>query len=133
MSICGCNFRCGCTAAALAAAVLSGIIGAFLQITGAIALTAVVYWVLLGVALAYLGLLTVTAGRNQLCTCGCAALNAVLLGILGTILFAAILLAVTFDAASILGAIIVGLLFASFTLVIGATTCLVRALSGCNG
>lgn len=133
MSICGCNFRCGCSAAALAVSALVGVIAAFLQITAAITLTPVVFWVLLGIAVAYLGLLTVTAGRTQLCTCGCAALNTVLLGILGTILFAGILLAVAFAATSILGAIVVGLLFASFALVITATVCLIRAISGCNG
>lgn len=132
MSICGCNFRCGCTAAALIASLLTGVIGAFLQITAAITLTTVIYWVLLGSAVAELGILTLTAGDHQLCTCSCAALNAVLLGILGTILFAGILLVVTFPATSILGAIAVGALFASFALIITATVCLVRALNGCN-
>lgn len=132
MSICGCQVRCSCTAAALVSSLLAGVIGAFLQITAAITLTPVVYWVLLGIAAAYLGLLTITAGRNNLCSCGCAALNAALLGILGTILSAGILLAVTFAATSILGAIIVGLLFASFTLVVTAAVCLIRAESGCG-
>lgn len=132
MSICGCNFRCGCSAAALAVSALVGVIAAFLQITAAITLTPVIYWVLLGIAVADLGLLSVSAGRSQLCTCGCAALNTVLLGILGTILFAGILLAVTFAATSILGAIIVGLLFASFTMIVTATVCLIRAETGCS-
>lgn len=133
MSICGCNFRCGCSAVSLVVSLLVGVIGAFLQITAAITLTPVIYWVLLSIAAAYLGLLTVTAGRTQLCTCGCAALNAALAGILGTILSAGILLAVTFAATSILGAIVVGALFASFTLTVTAAACLVRAAYGCGG
>ena len=133
MSICGCQFRCGCTAASLVSAVLAGIIGAFLQITAAIALTPVVFWVLGGIAVVYLGLLTLSVGRMRLCVCGCAALNTALLGILGTVFLSALLLLVTFPATSILGAIVVGLLFAAFTLLITATVCLIRAESGCSG
>lgn len=132
MSICGCNFKCSCTLGALILSLLAGVIGAFLQITAAITLTTVTYWVLFGIAVAYLGILAITAGNTQHCTCSCAALNAVLLGILGTILFAGILLLVTFAATSILGAIVVGLLFASFTLTVTSTICLVRCISGCN-
>ena len=132
MSICGCNFKCSCTIWALITALLAGVIGAFLQITATIELTSVTYWVLFGIAVGYLGILVATAGRTQLCTCICAALNVVLLGILGTILFAGILLLVTFAATSILGAIVVGLLFASFVLTLVATVCLIRCLNGCD-
>ena len=132
MSICGCNFKCSCTLGALIVSLLTGVISAFLQITAAITLTPVIYWVLFGIAVAYLGLLTATAGRNQSCACSCAALNAVLLGILGTILFSVILLLVTFAATSALGAIVVGLLIASFVLTITATVCLIRCITGCN-
>lgn len=132
MSICGCNFKCSCTLGALIVSLLAGVIGAFLQITAAITLTPVTYWVLFGIAVAYLGLLVVTAGRTHHCSCSCAALNAVLLGILGTILFAGILLLVTFAATSVVGAFVVGLLFASFTLTVAATICLVRYISGCS-
>ena len=131
MSICGCNFKCSCTLWALIASLLAGVIGAFLQITAAITLTPVFYWVAFGIAVGYLGLLAVTSREKLPCTC-CAALNAVLLGILITIFFAGILLLVTFPATSILGAIIVGLLSAGFTLMILATVCLIRCITGCD-
>lgn len=132
MSTCGCNFKCSCTLVALMISLLAGVIGAFLRITAAVTLTPVTYWVLFGIAVAYLGVLAASAGGTQHYSCCCAELSSVILGILGTILFSGILLLVTFEATSILGAIMVGLLFASFALIIAGTICLIRCISGCR-
>ena len=60
------------------------------------------------------------------------ALRAVLIGILGTILFSVILLGVTFAATSVIGAIIAGLAVGFFALIISATACLVKRNVICN-
>lgn len=135
MTLCGCNFRCNCTAAAVIAAVILGVIAAFLQITGVITVTAAFLWVLFGIAVVYLGVLVVAAAltrRMQQSQCMCSALNTVLAGILGTILFALILLAVGITATSVITAILVGLLLLFFTLVLAGSACYVRSLAECE-
>lgn len=135
MSLFGCNCRCSCTAAALIAGVIVGVIAAFLQITGVITVTAAFLWVVFGIAVVYLGVLAVAAAltrRMQQSQCMCAALNAVLIGILGTVLFALVLLAVGIVATSVVSAILVGLLLLFFTLTLASTACYVKSLSDCE-
>ena len=120
---------------AIAAAVVAGILAAFFQITGAITVTTVFLWVALGVALAGLGVLLGTAGRccrTDDSTCVCAALNALLTGLVGTALFAVVLLAFGIVATSVVSAILVGLLVLSLTLAVGSAACYIRAQADCG-
>lgn len=134
MSLCGCNFKCNCAAAAVIASVIIGIITAFLQITAVITVTPVFLWVVFGIAIVYLGVLVVSAAltRTQPCHCLCTVLNVLLVGILGAILFAVILLAVGITATSVISAILVGLLVLFFSLMLTSSACLVRCLNDCG-
>ena len=131
MSMCG--SKCSCTAAAVIAGVIAGVLAAFFQITGVVTVTPVFLWVVFGIAVGYLGLLVLApcCGR-EMQVCVCPALNALLVGILGTVLSALLLLAVGITATSILSAILVGITVFFFVLTVSATACYVRALSGCG-
>lgn len=130
-----CNCRCNCTAVAVVASIILGILAAFLQITGAITVAAAFLWVILGIAVVYLGVLVI-ANTLTRCTeqasCACSSLGAILVGIAGSILFSIILLAVGIIATSIVSAILVGLLVFFFFLTILATACYVRYLGNCS-
>ncbi len=128
----GCNCNCRCSAVAVVASAILGVIAAFLLITGVITVTPVFLWVALGVAIVYLGVQVVAAAlaqKTECSRCRCAALDALLAGILGTILFAAVLLAVGITATSVVSAILVGLLVFFFTLTVASTACYVRSLT----
>lgn len=135
MSFQNCRCRCTCTFAALIAALVLGVITAFLQITAIIAVGAVLLWAALGLAVVYLGILLLASGlrgRTPDTVCKCSAVNTLLAGILGTVLTAVILLTVDIAAASIPGAILAGALVFFFTLIISGTACYVRVLTDCN-
>lgn len=135
MSIFGCRCKCSCLLAAVIASVILGVVAAFLQITGTITITTAFLWVVFGIAVVYLGVLVAAAalaGGEEASECLCNALNALLSGILGTVLFAVVLLAVGIIATSILSAILVGILLFFFSLTLSATACLVRSLAGCG-
>ena len=130
-----CCCRRDCVLLSVVAAAILGVIGAFLQISGLITVTSAFVWVALGIAVGYLAVL---AGGFLLRKCAapsgclCRAVSTVLVGILGTQLFAVILLAVGVVATSVLSAILVGLLVAALSLTLGATACLVRCLADCE-
>lgn len=133
---CNCSSRCSCTLAAVVASVVIGVLTAFFQITGAITVTPVFLWVVFGIAVVYLGILLAAAAqarRAEPSSCLCASLNAVLVGILGSILLAVVLLAFGIAATSVVSAILVGLLLFSFTLALVSSACLVRCLADCGG
>lgn len=135
MSNFGCHCKCSCQLAAVIASVVIGVVTAFLQITGVITVAPVFLWVALGIAVVYLGVLVVAAalsGREEATGCLCAALNTLLIGILGTVLFALVLLAVGIVATSILSAILVGILLFFFSLTLTSSACLVRSLADCS-
>lgn len=130
-----CNCKCSCSILSVIVSLIIGIIAAFLQITGAITVTTAFLWVVAGIAVAYLGILLLSASAQQQCTrcsCTCISLNTLLLGILGSIFFAILLLAVGITATSILSAVLVGLLLLFFSLLISSTACLVRHLFDCG-
>lgn len=132
---CHCNCRCGCTISAVIAAIIVGVLAAFFQLTAAITVTAAFLWVLLGVAVVYLAALviaTALARRSEHNDCKCAALNTLLIGILGTILFSVVLLGFGIVATSVVSAILVGLLLGFFALVIAASACYVRTAADCG-
>ena len=134
MSSFGCNCKCRCPVAAIVVAVVLGIVAAFLQITGTITVTTAFLWTVFGIGVVYLGVLaaTVAASSADVSTCACASLSTLLAGIVGTILFAAVLLGVGIVATSVVSAILVGILVGFFFLTITATACLVRYLAGCG-
>lgn len=135
MSFFSCNCKCRCPLAALVVSVILGVVTAFLQITGVVTATPVFLWVVFGIAVVYLGVLLVAAALAkdaETGQCLCAALNSVLIGILGTILFAVVLLAVGVVATSVLSAILVGILLFFFTLTVTSSACVVRSLLHCS-
>ncbi len=132
---CNCNGRNSCVGLSVIASIIIGVVTALLQITAAITVTPAFLWVGLGVVLVYLAVLLIAvalARRAPLPSCACTVLTALLAGILGSALLAVVLLAVTFPATSILGAILVGGLLLFLTLTVASTACLVRCLANCN-
>ena len=110
-----CNYSCrwNCLSLSVIASIVVGVITTFLRYTATITLTPAFLWVVLGVAVVYLGtnLLTAALTRaNGIRGCVCSTLSAVLIGILGAILLSVLLLAVPFAATSLLGAVLTGLL-----------------------
>ena len=130
MPTCNCNFRCSCTLAAVIASVILGVVAAFLQITGVITVTPTFLWVVFGTALGYLGLLLATAGEAE--PGCCAAIGTTLAGILGTLLFSLVLLAVGVIATSVVSAILVGLLVLFAALTVTGAACFVRCVTDCG-
>ena len=132
---CNCSCRCSCTIGTIIAAIIVGVLAAFFQLTAAITVTTVFLWVLLGIAVVYLAALVVAtalARRSEHNDCRCTSLNTLLVGILGTILFAVVLLGFGIVATSVISAILVGLLLGSFTLTVAASACYVRTLDDCG-
>ena len=134
MTFCSCCCKRDCSLAAVIVSAILGVVAAFLQISGTIAVAPVFLWVVLGIAVVYLGVLVVAAAvrRGEQRSCLCPALSAVLAGILGSVLFSLVLLAVGITATSILSAVLVGLTVAFLALVITGTACLVRCLADCD-
>ncbi len=122
-----CGSRNECLIIAIAASIVIGIVAGVLTITGIIAATPAFLWVLFGVAVVYLLTAFVVSSQNNFETSfrSRKLIGAFIAGILGTILFSVILLGIVFPATSALGAIFVGLLLASFSLIISSTACLV--------
>ena len=131
---CSCNCRNNCVLLALFASVIIGVIATVLRITAVITVTPAFLWTVFGIAVGYLAvaLLALPSGKPYLRECLCPVLPAFLTGILGTVLTSVILLAITFAATSIPGAIITGLLLLFFSLLITSTACLVKCIAGCD-
>ena len=135
MTYANCTCRCRCTIFALIASAIIGVLAAFFQITALITVTPVFLWVAFGIAIVYLGVLVISsalADRAERCACACSALGSILIGILGTILLAVILLAFGIVATSAISAILIGLLLFFFSLMLTNTACLVRHHSDCG-
>lgn len=134
MALFNCCCKRDCTVTGIIASVIIGVIAAFLQITGVITVAPVFLWVVLGISVVYLGILviaTALARKTERCDCLCNALDALLAGILGSSLFAVILLAVGITATSVISAILVGLLLLFFALTLTGSACLVRCFADC--
>ena len=130
-----CNCKCSCSIFSAIASLIIGVIAAFLQITGTITVTTTFLWVVAGVSVAYLGILLLASSiqqQCQRCSCTCTALNTLLIGTLGSIFFAIMLLAIGIVATSIVSAILVGLLVLFFSLMVSSTTCLIQNLFDCR-
>ena len=135
MSLSNCQCRCNCTTLAVIASVIIGVAVALLTLTSGIAVSTPLLWAFFGIAVAFLAVLLGVFNRlrgENTYDCVCSTLVFVIAGILGTILFSLILITVDIAAASILGAIITGLLFLFFALIITTTACLVKCLARCR-
>ena len=134
MSLFCCERRCDCVGLALIVSLLIGVVTAFLTFAAVVALTPAFLWVVLGIAVVYLAVTLFSApfiqGTDKRCVCS--ALNTLLVAILGTILLAILLLAVSFAATSIIGAILTGVLLFFLFLALTTTACLVKCIVGCN-
>jgi hypothetical protein len=130
---CYCGFNCLGTSVIVS--LIVGVIAAILTITATITVTPAFLWVLFGIAVVSLGILLVVSAfaRSALVrACLCRFKTVLLAGILGTILFSLILLGITFAATSVTGAIITGILFAFFALILSQTACLIDCLASCS-
>ena len=137
MSLFGCNncCKCSCVIFAIVSSIILGIATAFLQITGTITITTVFLWVALGIAVVYLGILTLSTAltrRDSQYGCLCDSLGAALAGILGSVLFSVVLLALGIVATSILSAVLAGLVVGFLALTITSTACLVKQFANCG-
>ena len=129
----GCGCRRDCVLITVVAALILGIVAAFLQYTAVITVAPAFLWAALGAAAVYLVVLLATAGFGFAGRCCvCKNLKTVLVGILGTVLFAAILLAVGIVATSVVSAILVGILVAFLTLIVAGAACLILCLTDCE-
>ena len=133
MSFLGCDCITNCSALGFVASIILGIITAGLRFMAIITVTPAFAWTVFGIAVVYLlATFAVFIGSNNVPGCICSGLPALLTGILGTILTAVILLAVTFAATSVVGAILTGALVLFFSLIITSTACLVKCASDCR-
>ena len=123
------NYKSSCPTLALIVSAIIGIVTAFLQISGIITVGTAFLWVSLGVAVVYLGGLTIASllsRRNEQNPCAASSLKTLLVGILGTILFSVVLLAVGITATSILSAVLLGLLLFFSSLTVTSAACFVK-------
>ena len=131
---CSCGCRLSCAAVAVVISVILGVVAAFLLFAGVIAVTPAQLGAAVAVAVGYLAVLPVAAAllcRRETPCCLCGSVRTVLAGILGTVLFAAVLL-LTGVAGGVLGAVLVGLLVLFFALLLTGTACLTLCIIGCE-
>ena len=130
-----CPCKCSCTVVSVVISLIVGVIAAFLQITGVFTLTPTALVVVAAIAAVYLGALVLTTllqGRCDRARGCCSALNTLVVSLLGTILLAALLLAVGITATSVISAILVGILIGFVSLALLVSACLVRCLTACG-
>ncbi len=131
MAIFGCGCKNTCTSIAVVASLIIGVVTAFLRIMAVITVIPAFLWVTLGVAVVYLAILLANAlfAPADAAVCTAKTVTALLGGIVGTVLFSVVLLAIPFVATSIIGAILTGVLLFFFSLIITATACLVKQVA----
>ncbi len=135
MSDNNCSCRYNCTGLAIVASIIIGIVTAVLQITAVITVAPLFLWVVLGIAVVYLAVvLLAVASVNSVSVkrCFCYNIPVILTAILGAGLTAIILLAITFAATSIIGAIITGALLFFLSLIFTTIACLIKCIATCN-
>ncbi len=135
MTTLGCGCRRSCTAIAVEASIIVGILAAVLRYTAVITLTPAFLWVVLGISVGYLAITLITSVFDHcpgVYNCICQALPTLLIGLLGGILLSLVLLAIEFAATSILGTVLTGALLFFFSLSLTATACLILCVTGCN-
>ena len=135
MSQFSCNCKCSCTGTAVIASAIIGVLTAFAQITGVITVTPEFIWILSGITVAYLGVFAAAvavARKTAHRRCLRSPLGALLLGILGTLVLALVLLATSIEASGLLRALLSGFLLFFFALTLTAAPCFLRCLADCE-
>ena len=127
-----CDCDLSCTTKGIIAGIIIGIITAILRYNAIITLTPAFLWVLLGIAVVYLGIALLTSGINLSKNNCCTNLSTFLTAIAGTTLTSIVLLGITFAATSIIGAVISGVALFFFTLLIISAICLIKCRYSCN-
>ena len=133
--MCNCNCRWNCTLLGVVSAAILGVVAAFLFISGTIAVGTAFLWVALGIGVVYLAGLAFASTRCRCVepsACLCRVLNALLAGVLGTILISLVLLAVGIVATSTLSAVLVGGLVFFLWLTVASAACYVRCAADCD-
>ncbi|MBQ8541836.1 MAG: hypothetical protein IJ435_10260 [Clostridia bacterium] len=129
-----CSCRQNCMGIGVLVSIVIGIIAGFLAASGMLAVSTPFLWALFAIGVVSLGLLltltVVSSARSLRCICN--SLSLLLTGILGTLLVSVILLVIDIATASIIGAIITGLLFLFFALLITSSACLLRCIADCD-
>lgn len=123
MTNCSCRFSCSGIALLLSAVV--GVVTALLTVTGTVIVEPLFLIVATSVAAGFVAVTYIAALlRNQTCSiCKCTTIKTLLIGAIGALLTGILLLAVTFPATSILGAVITGFYLAFLTLIFAQSTC----------
>ena len=129
---CDCQ-RCNCGVLAFVASVFVGIIAAILRYTAVITITPAFLWVVLGVAVVFLGASVFAAilGGSGVRRCFCEYFTLFVVGALGAILLSVVLLAIPFAATSLLGALISGAMIYAIAQVVTITACILRCIINC--
>lgn len=131
MSLFSCDGSRNCLGIAVVLSTIVGVITALLTVTAVITLTPAFLWVVLGIAVVYLAVLLLSVSLSDRCV-SCqnfhSIVAALLIGILGSALLSVLLLAVSFPATSIFGAVVAGALLLLFALVLTSTACLVKCI-----
>lgn len=129
-----CCCRRDCTTWAIVAAVVAGVLAVFLQVTGVIAIATPALTAALGVGLVALAVLLLAMATNQNADgyCLCRSVGTALVGAVGSIVLAVLLLALDLPAAGFAFLLLTGLLVAAFVLLLASVVCLIRCLAGCN-
>lgn len=122
--------RCNCVALSIIASIAVGIIGAVLLFTAVITVFPVIYWVIAGIAIGFLALFFFISAFTPDCNKACLRqiLTIFIIGTLGTVLTALILLGVAFAATSVIGAIVFGAAISFFSLLLTSVVCAIKCL-----
>lgn len=130
MTTSNCDCTISCTGKSIIASIIIGVLAAIFRFTALITITPAFLWVLLGIAVGFLGISLLS---SAFCCSGtencCERLGTFLTAILGTTLTSIILLGITFAATSVIGAIITGFLLFFFSLLITSAVCLIKCRS----
>lgn len=130
-SSCGCKFNC--LTVGVIGALIAGIITAFLRITAVITVSNTFVGILFGIAVVFTALIFAVAVLDNGLMCRCSsAVNALLVGISGMLIFSLILLSYSFAATSVSGAVFSGLLLFFLFLTVASVACFVRCTAECD-
>ena len=130
----GCSCLPSCTGIGVVISLVLGVIAAFLRYSAVITVGTSFLWVTFGISVLVMLLTLALSARshNSVKHCICEVLPGLITGIVLTMLTSLILLAVTFAATSIAGAVITGILILSFSIIITSVLCLIICNADCG-
>ena len=115
-----------CGTISIIASIIIGILTLIFSAIGTIFITKTFSWVLFTIAIVYLAVLFITSHMTRKTGCICFNSGKLLTGILGTILFSAIIMVLNFVEFTYMGALIPSLAIFFFSLMITQTACIVK-------